>query len=48
MVFLGLHALNPCLMCQIEDLLNEVKFSEYVDTGKYVSSLELGVFIRCK
>ena len=33
---------------QVDDMINELKFSNYVATGKYVKEIDLGEFIKCK
>lgn len=43
-----LHYIVAQYICQIEDMLNEVKFSKFVETGSNISEIDLGGFIRCK
>lgn len=31
---------------EVEDMINEVKFSKYVDSGKYIDKIDLGDFIK--
>ena len=37
-----------CVLVQGEDMLNEVKFSTYVENGRFKTEIDLGEFIRCK
>lgn len=32
---------------QVEDMLNEVKFGKFVDSGSYVTEIDLGEFLKC-
>ena len=40
--------LNFSFFFQIDDMINELKFRDYVATGKYVTEIDLGQFIRRK
>ena len=42
------YELMTCHFPQVEDMVNEVKFSDYVDNGQYVHEIDLGDFIKCK
>lgn len=33
---------------QVEEMINEVKFSTYIDTKTYVEEIDLNDFIKCK
>ena len=32
---------------EIQDMMNEIKFSKYVDMGEYVNEVDLGELIKC-
>ena len=42
------HYCFSCFFLQIDDMINELKFRDYVATGKYVTEIDLGQFIRRK
>ena len=33
---------------EVEEMINEVKFSTYIDTKTYVDEIDLNDFIKCK
>ena len=33
---------------QVDEMINEVKFKEYVITGKYIKAVDLATLIKCK
>ena len=42
------HSCFSFFFFQIDDMINELKFRDYVATGKYVTEIDLGQFIRRK
>ena len=42
------YCISRFFFFQIDDMINELKFRDYVATGKYVTEIDLGQFIRRK